>query len=150
MQKDLVIVVTDGSLESAAICPIARSKGEVVVLDISGGGGEGDPRRQAVQAQIDYLRPRETQSIAPAETDTGVAGQLLSLTAAIGHAAVLAQKHVASAIYIPLRIGEEIPESEQAHEWLQLTEELLRYGLSLANIKIEAPLLDMEPRQVVD
>ena len=147
--REVAIVVTDGSLESAVICGIAARKYDSVLLDISGGGGEGCPKRQAVEKQIKFLSPIDVIEIEPASEQDELP-PLYKWTAAIGHAATLARQHEATAILLPMRIGDLAPEAEQAEEWMQIAEELMTFGLSLANLKIESPLIEMEPWQVVE
>ena len=146
MEKEIAIVITDGSMESATLCGAVRGRYDCVLLDISGAGGDGDPIRQAIQMQVDYLRPR-------ASVEASVPGSAIGMetwTIALGHAAQVAREHDAATILMPIRIGQTQPDAQVAEEWLQMAEELLRFGLSLGKIRLEAPLVSMEPWQMVE
>ena len=145
MQKEPALILTDGSLESAVLCAIARQKHDAVLVDVA---GDATAARAAVAKQVEYLRPRQTHGPGVAAPDD--AADLFAWSAVLAAASPLARQHDAKAIYLPIRLGLEHPAFPQAAEFLQIWEELLRHGLSLGPVKLLTPLLEMEPWQTAD
>lgn len=147
MEKPTALIISDGSLESAVLCGIARQKHETVLLDV---GEAGDSHvREALARQVEFLRPR--QSITPGSIGPlDDANALYSLLSAIAAAAPVARRLGAGIIYTPLRCGLADAGFAKAAEFIQVAEELLRHGLELHDVKLAAPLLELERWQVVD
>ena len=153
MQKESALILSDGSLESAVVCAIARQRHDAVLVEVGDGGAGG---RGAFAKQAEYVRPRQTLSLA-ADAPGGVGSavgddpaDLMGWTDVLAEAAALVRLHDARAVYLPLRVGLETPGFARAAEFLQLWEELLRHGLALGPVKLLAPLLELEPWQVAD
>ncbi len=147
MEKEPAILLTDGSLESAVLCAIARQQHEVILADVSPPGDAA--ATEAVARQIDYLRPRHTHPLGQEPAATDPSG-LFTWTRALAAAAPLVRQHRAAALYVPLRAGESSALFGQAGEWVQIWEELLRHGLELGEVRLLAPLLELESWQVAD
>ena len=153
MQKETALILSDGSLESAVLCAVARQKHDAVLVEIGDGGAAG---KAAFAKQSDYLRPRQTHVLeAQPPSPNGYAGpddpaDLLRWTAILAESASLVRQHEARAVYLPIRIGLEGVGFARAAEFLQLWEELLRHGLALGPVKLLSPLLELEPWQVAD
>lgn len=147
MEKPTALIISDGSLESAVLCGIARQKHETVLLDV--GDASDSHVREALTRQVEFLRPRQTHTPGP----TGPlddANALYALLSAIAAAAPVARRLGATIIYVPLRLGLSDAGFSKAAEFIQVAEELLRHGLELHEVKLSAPLLELERWQVVD
>ena len=156
MQKETALILSDGSLESAVLCAIARQKHDPVLVEVGEGGTAG---RVAFAKQAEFLRPRQTHALAAeppgALGASGYAGpddpaDLLRWTAVLAESASLVRQHEARAVYLPIRIGLDGVGFARAAEFLQLWEELLRHGLALGPVRLLSPLLELEPWQVAD
>ena len=147
MEKTTSLILTDGSLESAVVCAIARQKHEAVLFDISDPADEH--ARSAVLKQTDYLRPRQVVGGHQAIVSDDPHG-LFRLNAALAASAPAIRRFDAQNVYLPLRVGMEAEGFGRSAEFVQIAEELLRHGLGLLSVRVEAPLLEMEPWQVVD
>lgn len=147
MEKPTALIISDGSLASAVLCAVARQKHESVLLDVT------DPSdshaRDAVTKQTEFLRPRQTVTT-PLGGSLEDANALFGLFSALAAAAPVAKRVSASVIYVPLRYGLSNAAFSRAAEFVQISEELLRHGLDLHEVKLAAPLLELESWQVVD
>ena len=85
--------------------------------------------------------PRQMPSSAPLMLE------LLPLLAAAGRFAAYYQ---VSAIYLGLRVGTSVDELAQATEYVQIWTDLLQLPCGLAEMELVAPLMELEPWQVVD
>ena len=146
MTREKAIVVSDGSLESAALIAVAKARCEVVLLDATA-GFDADAREAAdQQAQWARCDRRPVEGTVATQSRDGMTF-LTSLLAAV---ATAAREEEASVVYLPLRIGLESPTFPRAAEWVQVAEELLVHGLDLQGLTLLAPLLELELWQVVD
>ena len=151
MFKESALLLSDGSLESAVLCAVARPKHDCALLDVTGDTADA-ATRHAMSKQIEYLRPRQTHAApaGPRPDDSDDPAGLTAWTAALAAAAPLVRLHDARAVYLPLRLGLGHAAFARAAEFLQIWEELLRHGLSLGPVRLLAPLLELEPWQVAD
>lgn len=149
--KEPALILSDGSLESAVLCAVARQKHDAVLVEM---GDDGAAGKLAFAKQSEFLRPRQTHVLAADAPSPNNGGDdpadLLAWTAALAEAAPLIRQHDARAVYLPIRVGLETPGFARVAEFLQLWEELLRHGLSLGPVKLLSPLLELEPWQVAD
>lgn len=146
MTKNVAIVVSDGSLESAALVAVAKAKHDVVVLDAS---PDDRDRREAANQQAQWARA----DIVPATVSLpgeGVPDRLTFLTSTLAAAAVVAKEKSAATVFLPLQAGLASPDFARAAEWVQIAEDLLLYGLGLEGVSLQAPLLELEAWQVLD
>src|SRR5690606_7668765 len=125
----------------------ARQKHETVLLDV---GDTADSHvREALVRQVEFLRPRQT--ITPGPTGPlDDANALYSLLSVIAAGAPVGRRLGAPIIYAPWRYGLPDAGFAKAAEFVQVAEELLRHGLELHDVKLAAPLLELEKWQVVD
>ena len=150
MEKESAILLTDGSLESAVLCAIARQRHHVLLADLAPVGDAA--AREAVTRQVEYLRPPRSYCL-PQVLDGAVGDdplRLFSWTTALSAAAPLLRQNHAGALYVPIRVGLEGEAFARVAEFLQIWEELYRHGLALGPVKVVAPLLELEPWQVAD
>lgn len=176
MAKDLAIVLNSGSINSAVATALAAQRYRPVMLHAVGASaGQGDhPRstraRVAFEQQVasfkpyrDHVMEMPWQSLltsaggpkpATAVPDlrqqgpvAGVAQELLALMAA---AARFASHYQANAIYLGWRVGTSVDELAAATEFVQIWTELVQLPCGLSELEFIAPLLELDPWQVVD
>jgi hypothetical protein len=75
---------------------------------------------------------------------------LLEMLPLIASAAQYAAHYQAVAIYFGLRVGAEADELAQATEYVQIWNEMIQLPCGRAEVELVAPLLELEPWQVVD
>jgi 7-cyano-7-deazaguanine synthase in queuosine biosynthesis len=75
---------------------------------------------------------------------------MVTLLPLVSAAAWLAAQYQANAVYLGLRVGSKGDELSQATEYLQVWNELIQIPCGLPELEVVAPLLDLEPWQVVD
>ncbi|HEX8340727.1 MAG TPA: 7-cyano-7-deazaguanine synthase [Tepidisphaeraceae bacterium] len=167
MAKDLAIVLVSGSVNSAVAAAVAAQKyrpvfvyGETVKAD--------QPTRQrlAYDALVAHFRPFRDHPVAmqllaiqsdkllaanaDARAGGAVAASLAEAAALIGAAVPVAMAYDAAAIYLGLRVGAAHAELSAATEFLQIWTEMLQMPLGRTEMELSAPLLELEPWQVVD
>jgi len=170
MAKDLAIVLSSGSLNSAVAATLAAQRYRLVMVfaDAQAPSPLPSRRRQAYDAQVSHFRPYREETLAmpflsrwsgdaervPSSADprhrTAVAQQLLEVTPILGAAARLAGQFEAAAVYTGLRVGPASDDLAAATEFLQVWAELLQWPCGLGEVEMAAPLLELEPWQVVD
>ena len=178
MAKDVAIVLNSGSLNSAVATALAAQRYRPVLLHAARAEPhqtESDERatsrcRLAFEQQVAHFKPyREhtlsmpypsalrsggggkAQAIPPELRQSAPVGamalELLPLMALAGR---FAGHYGASAIYLGLRVGGGIDELAQATEYVQIWTDLLQLACGLTEAEFQAPLLELEPWQVVD
>jgi hypothetical protein len=172
MAKDLAIVLNSGSVNSAVATALAAQKYRVVLLH-----GESTPRagsraRGAYDLQVAHFKPYREHVIAmPVGASSGPGGggghaassaaadprhttplgpQLLDLLPLVAAAAWHAGFYGAAAVYLGLRVGGGGDELAQATEYVQIWSEMLNLACGLPDLEVAAPLLELEPWQVID
>lgn len=180
MAKDVAIVLNSGSVNSAVVTALASQRYRPVMLHVTRGpveppdsGEEHAPRaRIAFDQQVAHFKPFREHLLAiplvtatrsaqgrshagvPAELRSQAAPQApragLELLPIVAAAAQLAREYEATSLYLGLRVGGGVDELAQATEYVQIWTELLQLPCGLAELEIQAPLLELEPWQVVD
>ena len=176
MAKELAIVLSNGSINSAVVTALANQRHRPIMLhavrNIAADTSEetSSRARVAFEQQSAHFKPyREyvlempflsqlkgaggskqavSGPIVPPQNPLAVlATELLPIMAT---AARFAAHFQAVAIYVGLRIGPGVDELAQATEYVQLWSELLQLPCGLPELEFQAPLLELEPWQVVD
>ena len=176
MGKDLAIILNNGSVNSAVATALAAQKFRTVMLHVESMPAEGAGTQQAPRARAAYdlqvahfkpyrehtlpmpflsmlESPASPQAVAPAAADprqASVAPQMTALLPMLAAAGRFAAHYQAAAIYLGLRIGPVADDLAQASEFVQVWSELLNLPCGMPELNIEAPLLELEPWQVVD
>lgn len=176
MAKDLAIILNNGSVNSAVATALAAQKFRAVMLHVeatpaAGAASQQAPRaRAAYDLQVAHFKPyREhtlampflsmlgsppsSQAQAPATADprhASVAPQMTALLPLVAAAGRFAAHYQAAAIYLGLRTGPTADDLAQATEFVQVWSELLNLPCGMPDLNVEAPLLELEPWQVVD
>lgn len=176
MAKDVAIVLNNGSINSAVVTALAAQKYRPILLHAINGSKadsseEGSSRERVAFEQqaahfkpyrdhsleIPYLSvlkgpgaPKPPSSAASPKTQTAIEALGIELLPLMAAAARFAAHYQALVIYLGLRVGGNVDELAQASEYVQLWTELLQLPCGLAELDFQAPLLDLEPWQVVD
>ncbi len=170
MAKDLAIVLNSGSMNSAVITALAAQKYRPLLLHAEVVPQGQSRARLAYDQQVAHFKPYREHALgipwAMAISAPGMAGaagvagdtrqtgpvqqQLLELTPLVAIAARFAGHYEASTIYLGLRIGTNADDLAVATEYVQIWNEMLQMPCGLAELELQAPLLELEPWQVVD
>ena len=178
MAKELSIVLNSGSLSSAVATALAAQRYRPILLHVLTAAATGDEDRDepgsrarvAFDQQAAHFKPyREhvlpmpflSQLTAPGgpkpkiplpdPRQQGLLGpQMLELLPLLAAAGRFAAHYQAAAIYLGLRVGGQVDELAQATEYVQIWTELLQLPCGLSDVEFVAPLLELEPWQVVD
>lgn len=167
MAKDLAIVLNSGSLNSAVSTALAAQKHRVILIHVDA-GGDALRGKAAYDQQVGHFKPYREHTLpmpflslltahsavaaqAADPRQTGLLGtQLLSLLPLVSAAARFAGHYQAAAVYLGLRVGSQADELAQATEYVQVWNELLQLPCGQPEVEVNAPLLELEPWQVVD
>ena len=167
MAKDLAIVLNNGSVNSLVATALAAQKHRVVTVHVEGAGVTGRSRA-AYDQQVAHYKPYREHAIempwlatiAPAKESAPVVPdprrpaslgpQMIELLPLVAAAARFAAHYQAAAIFLGLRVGGHGDELAQATEYGQVWSELLNLPCGMPELNVEAPLLELEPWQVVD
>ena len=168
MAKDLAIVLNNGSLNSAVATALAGQKHRPVLLFAEMDQGPASRARAAYDQQVAHFKPFREHTIAmpflgeiappresaPIVTDprerAPLAPQMLELLPLFAIAVRYAVHYHAAAIFTGLRIGGQGDELAQATEYTQIWQELIQMPCAQPELAVEAPLVELEPWQVVD
>jgi 7-cyano-7-deazaguanine synthase len=168
MAKDLAIVLNNGSLNSVVATTLAAQKHRPIML-FAETSANGLPRsRAAYEQQVAHFQPyREhlapmsflaqlespaaanTQAIDPRQA-LALPPRLLELLPLVAIGARYAAHYQASALYLGLRVGAAADDLTQATEFIQVLNELIQLPCAQPELEIVAPLLELDPWQVVD
>jgi 7-cyano-7-deazaguanine synthase in queuosine biosynthesis len=166
MAKDLVIVLNNGSLNSAVATALAAQKFRPIMMYAETSAAPAARSRAAYDQQVAHFKPYREHTLAmtfmaalPSAADTAavdprqggmLAPELLRLLPVLASAMPFAAHYQASAIYLGLRTGPHADELAQATEYLQILSEMIQIPCRQPEIEIVAPLLELDQWQVVD
>lgn len=170
MAKDIAIVLNNGSVNSAVTTALAAQKYRPIMIYGEVSPQPGSRVRAAYDQQVAHFKPYREHSLpmpymAPMlsgqqaqaismltdpRQSAAVGMQGLDLLPLIATAARFAVHYQAAAVYVGIRIGGHGDELAQATEYVQVWNELLQLPCGQPELEINAPLLELEPWQVVD
>lgn len=176
MAKEIAIVLNNGGINSAVATALAAQRFRPVMLHVIPGGRSDDGQDQASRGRVAFDQqaaffkpyrdhilqmpflsilnqpggPKTAPGIADARQPGSVAPQMQELLPLMAVAGRFASHYQAIAIFVGLRIGNAVDELAQATEYVQIWSELLQLPCGLADLEFTAPLLELEPWQVVD
>jgi 7-cyano-7-deazaguanine synthase in queuosine biosynthesis len=170
MAKDLAIVLNNGSVNSAVATALAAQKYRPVMLFAeTGPQSAGSRLRAAYDQQVAHFKPyREhtlampflstitpttnaafTAAIDPRQS-TALAPVMLELLPLLAVAVRFAVHYQAAGIYLGVRAGAQGEVLAQMTEYTQIWNEMIQMPCAQPDLSIEAPLLELEPWQVID
>lgn len=168
MAKDLAVILSNGSINSAVVTSMAVQKYRPVLLHVEIPHPASSRARAAYDQQVTHFKPyREhtlpmpyfsgmstaaAQQAAAADPrhPAPLGPQMLELLPLVAAAARYAAHYQAAAIYMGLRVGPQGDELAQATEYVQVWNEMIQMPCNLPDVELHAPLLELEPWQVVD
>jgi hypothetical protein len=177
MSKDLAIVLNNGSINSAVATAIAAQRYRLIMLHVvlatdDEDAPQGTSRaRVAFDQQTAHFKPyrehvleipllpllatpgaprRASEQAAETRPESRLSGPLMDLLPLLGCATRMAAHHQAAAVYLGLRVGPDVDELAQATEYVQIWQDLIQMPCGVADLELAAPLLELEPWQVVD
>jgi hypothetical protein len=176
MAKELAIILNSGSINSLVATALAAQRYRPVMLHALKGSTQTDVddmpsrARVAFDQQVSHFKPYREHTLAmpflslldapggPKPTSTSpdmrqqgpLAPLMLELLPLLSAAARFASHYQASAIYLGLRVGASVDELAQATEYVQVWSELLQLPCGLPDVELSAPLLELEPWQVIE
>lgn len=166
MAKDLAIVLSSGSMNSAVVAALATQRYRPVMVHVDVRGAPGRARL-AYDQQVAHFKPyREhtiplpllaalshahpTTPLVDPRVAPEVTPRLVGLLPLVGLAMNLAVHYAAVAVYLGLRVGTVGDELARATEWNQVWNELVQMACGQGSLELQLPLLELEPWQVVD
>ena len=169
MAKELAIVLNHGTMNSAVATAIAAQRYRPIMLFVEAAASAGSKLRAAYDMQVAHFKPYREHTLSmpylatlePAHPSTAalasdprvpaqIAEQLVQLLPLVSAAARFAAHYQAAAIMLGLRVGPSGDELARATEYLQVWNELIQMPCAQPEIELGAPLLELEPWQVVD
>lgn len=168
MARDLAIVLSSGGLNGAVAAALAAQKYRLVMLFAEMNCEPGPRLRTAHETQLAHFKPYREHVIPVASISGGkfsteaaaaandprqppaLGPRLLDMLPLIAAAAQYAAHYQAMAIYWGLRVGPDTDELAQATEYIQICNELIQLPCGRPEVELVAPLLELEPWQVVD
>lgn len=169
MARDLVIVLNNGSLNSAIVTGLAAQKHRLVMLHAETLQMPGSRAKVAYDQQVQHFKPfREhtlpmphlstveqnnsgiNATIADPRAIIPVQPALISLVPLVAAAARFAVHYQAVGVHLGLRVGGQADELARASEYVQIWGELMQGPCGQQELDFVTPLLELEPWQVVD
>jgi len=176
MAKELAIVLNNGSINAAVATALAAQRYRPVMLHAVTAAADTDGRETPSRARVAFEQqvasfkpyrehvlempflslltaaggPKPAAAVADLRQQVPVGPQMLALLPLLAAAGRFAAHYQANAIYLGLRVGGAVDELAQATELVQIWTELLQLPCALPELEFVAPLLELEPWQVVD
>jgi 7-cyano-7-deazaguanine synthase in queuosine biosynthesis len=175
MAKDLAIVLNSGSINSVVATALAAQRYRPVLLHALRGSTQGETddmpsrARVAFDQQVAHFKPyrehtlampflsllnapppKQTANLPEVRQQSATAPLMLELLPLLAAAGRFASHYQVSAIYLGLRVGPSIDELAQATEYVQIWTDLLQLPCGITDLELVAPLMELEPWQVVD
>src|SRR5262245_25447652 len=168
MAKDLAIVLNNGSINSAVTTALAAQRFRPILLHVEAVQQPGSRIRAAYDMQVAHFKPYREHTLPmpflttfhPAGMSTSSANDprtaamgsrhLVELLPLIAAAARYCVHYQAAAIYLGLRTGNVADDLAQATEFAQIWNELIQMPCEQSEVEVLAPLLELEPWQVID
>lgn len=173
MAKDLAVVLNNGGVNAAVSCALAAQKYRPVLIYVETSATGQSRARGAYDQQVAHFKPFREHTVAmpflaadpsraAAATTAAAANaadprahaplgpQMVALLPLVSAAVHFAAEYQAAAVYLGLRVGPRGDELSQATEYVQVWNEMVQMPCAQAELEIVAPLLELEPWQVVD
>ena len=169
MAKDLAIVLSSGSINSAVAAALAAQRYRLILLHAEVGDG-GTRARAAYDQQVAHFKPFREHSLAmpflatvrdpksaaaamasdPRAQTANLGPQMIDLLPLIAAGVRYATFYQASAVYLGFRVGGSGDELAAATEYVQVWNELIQMPCGVKELDVVTPLLELDAWQVVD
>jgi 7-cyano-7-deazaguanine synthase in queuosine biosynthesis len=168
MAKDLAIVLSNGSVNSAVVTALAAQRFRPVMLYVESAVDPASRMRASYDMQVAHFKPYREHTISmpflttflPAgsgntnssdpRATTPVSGHLIDLLPLVAAGLRYAVHHHANQMFVGLRIGANADDLAQAAEYIQIWNEMMQLPCARKELEISMPLLELEPWQVID
>lgn len=168
MAKELALILNNGSVNSAVATALAAQKYRPILLYAEAVPQPGSRTRMAYDQQVAHFKPyrehtlqmpfltalaideRRGATAADPRQHSPRGPQMLELLPLFAAAVRFASHYRAAAIFSGLRIGQQSDELAQATEYGQVWNELIQIPCDQPDLEVQAPLMELEPWQVVD
>lgn len=173
MAKELALILNNGSVNSAVVTALAAQKHRPIMLYAEAAAQPGSRPRASYDQQVAHFKPYREHTLAmpfltALATDERRVGagataaaadprqhsprgpQMLELLPLIAAAVRFAARYQAAAIFLGLRVGPQADALAQATEYVQVWNEMIQMPCDQPELTVEAPLMELEPWQVVD
>ena len=162
MAKDLAVILDNGSVNSAVAAALAAQKYRPILLYVETSVGGTSAAKAAYDRQVAHFKPFREHTLAmpffapapaaPADPRirSPLGPQMVRLLPLVAAAVRFAADYQAAAVYVGLRVGPKGDELAQATEYVQVWNELVQMPCAQGELEVVAPLLELEPWQVVD
>ena len=167
MAKDLAIILNNGGVNAAVASALAVQKYRPVLVYVETAAAGARAAKAAYDQQVAHFKPFREHTLAmpffaPADAVAPAAGaadprvqtplgpQIVRLLPLVAAAVRFAADYQAAAVYLGLRVGPKGDELAQATEYVQVWNELVQMPCAQPELEVVAPLLELEPWQVVD
>lgn len=168
MAKDLAIILNKGTINSAVATALAAQRYRPILLHAEIAPNQGSRFHAAYNQQAAHFKPYREHTLpmpflqpiqssagnTPASSDprrpAAMVPAMLELLPLVSAAVRYAVHYQAAAIYIGLRVGGHGDDLAMATEYLQIWNELIQLPCAQTELEVTAPLLELEPAQVID
>lgn len=168
MAKELAIILNNGSVNSAVATALAAQKFRPILLYAELGPQTHARAHAAYDQQVAHFKPYREHTLpmpffAPmgsSVTQQAAASdprqlqplgpQMIEMLPLLSIAVRFAAQYNAVNIFTGMRIGTSGDALAQATEYLQIWKEMIQIPCGMRDVELEAPLLELEPWQVVD
>ena len=156
MAKELAVVLNDGSVDAAVTTALAAQKHRVALVHVVAGDPAAARRRAAFEAQGNHFQSQKNWAVplagpgTGAKSDSSLRQELLAVLPAVSFALQAAVRWEATTVHLPLRTGPVMDDLARGTEYVQILNEMLQLPCGREEIEVLAPILELEPWQVVD
>jgi hypothetical protein len=163
MAKDLAIILSNGSINSAVVTALAAQKSRPILLHAETSSRPSSRARAAYDQQVAHFKPYREHTLslvtAPPGSESAASAdprsashdqQMLELSPLIAVAVRYAVQYQAAAIYLGLRIGPHEQDLARGTEFVQIWNEMVQIPCGQPDLEILTPLLELEMWQVID
>ena len=169
MAKDVAIVLSSGSINSAVATALAAQRYRLILLHAEVGEG-GTRARAAYDQQVAHFKPFREHSLPmpflatvqdpksaaaamandPRSQTANLGPQMIDLLPLVAAGVRYAAFYQAAAVYLGFRVGGTGDELAAATEYTQIWNELIQMPCGAKELEVITPLLELDAWQVVD
>jgi Queuosine biosynthesis protein QueC len=166
MPRELAIALTDASLGATVATALAHQKYRLVLVQIDQSFVSEPKRAAMLEQQAAFFKPyrhhvlkhdtlvkpgkREANQVIDPRSHDDLGQRLTQLLPVIARGIEAAAHYDASSIHLGLSVGMSDSGLPRSVEHLQIWNELVQASCGKSNMEIHAPLLELDPWQIVD
>jgi hypothetical protein len=156
MAKELAVILNDGSIDAAVTTALAAQKHRVAMVHVVAADPAAPRRRAAFESQATHFAAQKQWAVPLAgpgvdpKAEITLRQELLAALPSIALTLQAAARWDAATVHLPLRTGPSTDDLARGTEYVQIFNELLQIPCGRESIEILAPVLELDPWQVVD